>query len=308
MPENEITCPNCDSTDFTRDKKRAEIVCKDCGCLVDQSIIDPGPEWRAFEPEEREEKSRSGGPLILAKPDKGLTTQIDRFNIDGNGNQISQKTAKQMSGLRRWHQRASISSSLERNLKTAFRELRRITAALELPNSVAEETAKKYRKIVKEGLTRGRLIEEVLVATLYIVCRKRGIPRTLKELSEVSGVEETDIGKTYRFLKDEMDIDVPLADPMCYVPRFASKVNLSGEVQEEAKRILEKVIEKGLISGKGPTGVAAASLYIAAAKKGERRTQKQVAEAAGITEVTIRNRYQELKKEMDLNIEEPLSR
>lgn len=302
MSKNETKCPNCDSTKFISDTKRAEVVCKECGCLVKQSTIDPGPEWRAFNSEERDEKARAGGPLIFMKPDKGLTTQIDRFDVDGKGNHISGESVMHMNNLRKWHQRASISSSLERNLKTAFRELRRITSALELPQSVREETAKLYRKAVKKGLTRGRLIEEVLVATLYIVCRKRKIPRTLKELSELSGVEEKDIGKTYRFLKAEMDIDVPLADPTCYIPRFASKINLSGEVQEEAKRILEKVIERGLISGKGPTGVAAASLYIAAVKCDERRTQKQVAESAGITEVTIRNRYKELKEKMNLDI------
>ncbi len=302
MPEKEIECPNCGAGDFTRNPKRAEVMCEECGCLVEESRIDPGPEWRAFDSEEFEKKARAGGPLVFTKPDKGLTTQIDQFDVDGKGNRISQETINQMNRLRGWHQRASISTSLERNLKTAFRELRRITSTLKLPNSVAQETAKLYRKAVKKGLTRGRLIEEVFISTLYIVCRKRKIPRTLKELSEVSGVEEKDIGKTYRFLKDEMDIEVPLTDPVCYIPRFASKVDLSGEVQEEAKKILERVIDKGLLSGKGPTGVAAATLYIAAAKNGERKTQKQIAEAAGITEVTIRNRYQELKEKMNIQI------
>lgn len=302
MIEKTSECPECSSTNFSHDVDKGQIVCEDCGQLIEEGVIDKGREWREFNPEDRKRKARAGSPLTFMKPDKGLTTQIDRFNVDSKGNKIPTSNRSQMYSIRNWHNRVTNSSSMERNLKTALRELKRIKSSLRLPNQVAEETAKTYRKAVKKGLTRGRLIEEVLVATLYAVCRKRKIPRTLKELSEVSGVERNDIGKTYRFLKKELDIDVPLPNPVCYVPRFASKLNLNGKVEEEAKELLRKVMDEGLISGRGPTGIAAAALYIAGVKLNQRRTQKEIAEAAGITEVTIRNRYNEIKEEINLDL------
>ncbi len=303
MPLDETECPSCGEEKLSHNPSRAEIVCENCGQLIEESMLDKGQEWRAFDATEREKKARTGSPLKFMKSNRGLSTQIDKFNRDSRGNKMSSYNQSQMKRLRDWHKRVSVSTSMERNLKTALRELRRTKSALQLPDSVAEETAKLYRKCVKKGLIRGRLIEEVLVATLYIVCRKRQIPRTLDELAETSGVDKTDIGRTYRFLKDELDIDVPLTNPKRYVPRFASQLDLRGEVQEEAKDILDKAINEGLISGRGPTGVAAASLYIAGVQLNERRTQKEVAESAGVTEVTIRNRYRELKEKLDLEIE-----
>lgn len=300
MEPSESDCPECGSNNLSHDPTRAEVVCEDCGRLIKESMIDKGQEWRAFDAEEREKKARTGSPLNFMKPNRGLLTQIDQFNRDSKGNKMSSFNRNQMNRLRDWHKRVSISSSMERNLKTALRELRRTKSSLQLPSDVAEETAKLYRKCVRKGLIRGRLIEEVLAAALYITCRKRQIPRTLDEISEASGVDKTDIGRTYRFLKNELDIDVPLTNPVNYVPRFASELELNGEVQEEAKDILEKAIEKKLISGRGPTGVAAAALYMAGVKLNKRRTQKEVAEAAGVTEVTIRNRYRELKEKLDL--------
>ncbi|MBU0635412.1 transcription initiation factor IIB, partial [Candidatus Micrarchaeota archaeon] len=119
---------------------------------------------------------------------------------------------------------------------------------------------------------------------------------------EASGLTKKEIGRTYRFLVRELKLDVPLTNPIHYIPRFASELNLSGEVQEEGRKILEKAIGNGLISGRGPTGVAAAAVYIAGLLKGERRTQKEVANVAGVTEVTIRNRYRELKKRLNIEV------
>lgn len=303
MADDETECPECESTDLTHDPSRAQISCENCGFLIKESMIDQGQEWRAFDSQQRENKARAGSPLKYTKPNKGLSTQIDQFNRDSRGNKMSRYNQNQMNSLRTWHKRISVSSSMERNLKTALRELRRISSTLKLPKEVSEETARLYRRCVREGLIRGRLIEEVLVSCLYIICRKRSIPRTLDELAECSGIDKTDIGRTYRFLKDELDLEVPLATPTRYVSRFAAELDMTGQVEEEAKRILDRAMEKGLISGRGPTGVAAAALYIAGVKLNQRRTQKKVAEAAGVTEVTIRNRYRELKEKMELGIE-----
>ncbi len=295
-------CPECGGIKLIRDYEKGELICGTCGLIIAENIHDVGPEWRAFDSEQKAKRARGGAPIKLTKPNKGLVTEIDQYNRDIRGTKISQKKQPQLYRMRKWHKRISISTSLERNLVIALAELDRIASSLGLPDSIKESAALLYRKAVKEELIRGRLIESVVAAVIYAICRMRGIPRTLDEISKASGIEKKEIGRAYRFIKTELDIDVPLTDPSQYVSKFSAALKLSGEVQQTAVKLIRKSLKKGLISGRGPTGVAAAAIYIAAAINKEKRTQKEVADVAGVTEVTIRNRYRELKKELNLKI------
>ncbi|MFH1221637.1 MAG: transcription initiation factor IIB [Candidatus Micrarchaeota archaeon] len=295
-------CPECKSKRLIRDYERGEIICADCGLILAENIQDQGPEWRAFDAEQKEKKARGGAPIKYMRPNKGLVTEIDQYNRDIRGGKISAKKQAQLYRMRKWHKRASVSSSMERNLIIALTEMDRVASALGLPENIKESAALLYRKAVKDELIRGRLIESVVAAVIYAICRMRGIPRTLDEISKMSGIEKKEIGRAYRFLKAELKIDVPLTDPSQYVPKFATALKLNGEVQDDAVKLIKKALRKGLISGRGPTGVAAAALYIASAMHGVKKTQKEVADVAGVTEVTIRNRYRELKKELGLKV------
>ncbi|RME79346.1 MAG: transcription initiation factor IIB [Methanobacteriota archaeon] len=295
-------CPECGSQNLMRDYERGEIICRDCGLVITENIADYGPEWRSFDAEQKNKRARGGSPTTLMRPNKGLVTEIDQYNRDIRGGRIDARQQAQLHRMRKWHKRVSIASSFEKNLAIALAELDRVGSALGLPDNVKEAAALMYRKAVKQELIRGRLIESVVAAVIYAICRMYGIPRTLDEISRASSIEKKEIGRAYRFLKREMSMDIPLTDPSTYVPKFASALNLTPKVQEEAVKIIKKALRKGLISGRGPTGVAAAAIYIAAAMHGERKTQKEVAEIAGVTEVTIRNRYRELKKELKLKI------
>ncbi len=296
-------CPECNSTDIVRDYTKGEIICRNCGLVIMENLEDLGPEWRSFDTEQKERRARAGSPITLMKPNKGLVTEIDQYNRDIRGSKIAASQHAQLHRLRKWHKRISVVTSVEKNLAIALSELDRVGSMLGLPNNVKEAAANIYRKAVKKELIRGRLIESVVAGVIYAVCRIYGIPRTLEEISKASGIEKKEIGRAYRFLKRELDIEIPLTDPSTYVPKFATALGLSPKVQETAVQIIRKALKKGLISGRGPTGVAAAALYIAATIEGERRTQKEVADIAGVTEVTIRNRYRELNKELGLNLD-----
>jgi len=297
-----MACPECESKRVVRDYEKGELLCSGCGLIIVENIQDMGPEWRAFDAEQKEKKARGGAPMKYMRPNKGLVTEIDQYNRDIRGTKISPKKQAQLYRMRKWHKRVSISTSLERNLVIALSELDRVASSLGLPENIKESAALLYRKAVKEQLIRGRLIESVVSAVIYAICRLRGIPRTLDEISRVSGSEKKEIGRAYRFLKSALKMDVPLTDPSEYVPKFATALKLGGEVQEDAVKLIKKAMKQGLISGRGPTGVAAATLYIASAMHGEKKTQKEVADTAGVTEVTIRNRYRELKKELGLKV------
>jgi transcription initiation factor TFIIB len=295
-------CPECKSTRLIRDYERGEIICADCGLIIAENIEDQGPEWRAFDAEQKEKKARGGAPIKYMRPNKGLVTEIDQYNRDIRGGKISPKKQAQLYRMRKWHKRASVSTSMERNLIIALTELDRVASSLGLPENIKESAALLYRKAVKAELIRGRLIESVVAAVIYAICRMQGIPRTLDEISKASGIEKKEIGRAYRFLKSELEMDVPLTDPSQYVPKFAAALKLDSGVQDDAVKLIRKALRRGLISGRGPTVVDAAALYIASALHGVKKTQKEVADVAGVTEVTIRNRYRELKKELGLKI------
>jgi len=297
-----VKCPECKGNRVIRDYEKGELLCSSCGLIIAENIQDMGPEWRAFDAEQKEKKARGGAPMKYMRPNKGLVTEIDQYNRDIRGGKISPKKQAQLYRMRKWHKRVSIATSMERNLVIALAELDRVASSLGLPENIKESAALLYRKAVKEQLIRGRLIESVVSAVIYAICRLQGIPRTLDEISRASSIEKKEIGRAYRFLKAELKIDVPLTDPAQYVSKFATALKLGGEVQEEAVKLIKKALRKGLISGRGPTGVAAAALYIASAMHGEKKTQKEVADVAGVTEVTIRNRYRELKKELGLKV------
>ncbi len=296
------SCPECQGKRIVRDYEKGELLCASCGLIISENIHDLGPEWRAFDAEQKGKRARGGAPIKFMRPNKGLVTEIDQYNRDIRGGKISPRKQAQLYRMRKWHKRVSIATSMERNLVIALAELDRVASSLGLPENIKESAALLYRKAVKAELIRGRLIESVVAAVIYAICRIQGIPRTLDEISKASGIEKKEIGRAYRFLKSELEVNVPLTDPTQYVPKFATALRLGPKVQQEASKLIKKSLRKGLISGRGPTGVAAAALYIASAMHGEKRTQKEVADVAGVTEVTIRNRYRELKRELGLKI------
>jgi len=300
--EKETKCPECGSEDLRADYKRAEIVCGNCGLVIDDNFLDMGPEWRAFDHEQRDKRTRVGAPLTYTIHDKGLSTMIDWRNKDIYGRDIPARNRAQWYRLRKWQRKIRVSSATERNLAYALSELDRDSSNLRLPRSVREAASVIYRKAVENKLIRGRSIEGVVAASLYVACRRCNVPRTLDEIAEISRVSKKEVGRTYRFLTRELNIKLPPTSPVDYVPRFATELGLSGEVQSKAIKIIEKAMKKGLTSGRGPTGVAAAALYIASVLLGERKTQRDVAEVAGVTEVTIRNRYKELTEQLDIGV------
>ncbi|MFC4439937.1 MULTISPECIES: transcription initiation factor IIB [Natrialbaceae] len=287
------TCPECDSSTLIRSSDGSEISCEDCGLILEEEAIDHGPEWRAFNQSERDSKSRVGAPTTQTMHDKGLTTTIDWKNKDAYGRSLSSEKRNQMSRLRKWQERIRTKDAGERNLQFALSETDRMASALGVPRSVREVASVLYRRALKEDLIRGRSIEGVATSTLYAACRMEGIPRSLDEVAAVSRVDRMEIGRTYRYISQELSLEMEPVDPKKYVPRFCSELELSEEVQSKANEIIETTAEQGMLSGKSPTGYAAAAIYASALLCNEKKTQRDVADVAQVTEVTIRNRYQE---------------
>jgi transcription initiation factor TFIIB len=295
-------CPECGSTKLVHDYDTGETVCGDCGLVVYEHMMDKGPEWRAFTQEEKASRSRVGVPTSYSVHDKGLSTAIGRVDRDAFGRKLPLSTRLQMWRLRKWQIRSRVHSSVDRNLAQAMAELDRLSDKAYIPGPVKEKAAVVYRKALDKGLVRGRSIAAIAAASLYAACRTTGTPRTLREIAESSFVDKKDVARCYRLLLRELKVQMPIADPLTYVSKIAERTGISGPTQGIAINILHEARRRRVAAGKDPMGLAAAALYIACLQKSEKKTQKDIAEAAGVTEVTVRNRYKSLKRQLGLEI------
>ena len=295
--ENEQTeenvCPECGGS-LVNDAEHGETLCQDCGLVVEEDEIDPGPEWRAFDSREKDEKSRVGAPTTNMMHDKGLSTNIGWQDKDAYGNALSSRQREKMQRLRTWNERFRTRDSKERNLKQALGEIDRMASALGLPENVRETASVIYRRALEEDLLPGRSIEGVATASLYAAARQAGNPRSLDEIERVSRVDRMELTRTYRYIVRELNLEVKPADPESYVPRFVSELGLSDEVERRARELLDSARGTEVMSGKSPVGLAAAAIYAASLLTNEKVTQSQVSDVADLSEVTIRNRYHEL--------------
>jgi transcription initiation factor TFIIB len=299
--KEEVECPP-DKIIF--DETRGEYICMETGEVLADRMVDQGPEWRAFTPEEREKRSRTGSPYSPTIHDGGLSTMIDWRDRDASGKRLELKRRLEVMRWRKWQIRTRIQNSIDRNITQAAAELERIADQLGLPRVVKEQAATIYRKAVEKGVVRGRAVESVVAAALYAACRIFKIPRTLDEISQYTRTSKKEVARCYRLLVRELDIRIPIADPADFVPRIAAALGLSGKVIRKAIEILEQARDLGLTAGKDPAGLAAAAVYTAAQLYDERRTQKDVAQVAGVTEVTVRNRYKELIQYLKIKVPE----
>jgi transcription initiation factor TFIIB len=287
-------CPECKSVDLTYDEQRGEIVCNECGLIVEEKMVDTGQD-AGGQFDKSDKKGRGGAPISMQKFDKGLTTNVGEIS---DIYKLESGQTRKFLRLKKWQER--VSTSIERNLRLAMAELRRVASFLNLPSVVRDEASRVYNFVLQRGLVRGRSMESVIAACIYAACRSYNIPRTLDEIAAASDVERKEIGRTYRFIVRKLKIKVTPSSPKDYISRFSSILHLSPKTQNEALKILKRADISELTSGRGPAGIAAAGLYVAALMNDEKKTQREVADVAGITEVTIRNRYKELIERLGL--------
>lgn len=280
--ENKLVCPECGSTNFTKDYNTYEILCE-CGCVVDEDFIDLGPEWNNYQ-NNSVDKARAGQPKVMGVHDGGLSTAISKSNKG-----ISAGNLAQIKRIRKWHKRSRIHGNKERHLATALSRLALMGSQLELTNSLRESSAKYYRQALDLGLIHGRSIDAILASCIYISCKGANLSRTYDEISLVCNVKPKTIARYEKLLVRELNIKFKPTSPIEYVPRFVSNLNLSKEVEAESLDILNKIKNKG-VSGK-PSALAAESIYLACKNLSVKISQEAIAESTGISPVTIRKRY-----------------
>ena len=291
-------CPQCGKRTLVEDANTGELSCSNCGFVVSERSIDQGPEWRSFGDEKGADKARTGAPTSITYRDMGLSTVIGRSNRDASGRSFDSPMRSSIDRLRKWDNRSPAFGNQEKNLSIALREMDKMGDKLGVSQAVKERAAYIYRKALERGLLRGRSIIGISAASLYAAFRDTETPRTLKDIAAVNNLDKKAVARDYRILLREMDLTMPVADAARNVNRIASTVGLSERVARKAIEIVRMTEEREISAGKSPMGLAASALYLAGVIEGEVKTQKEIAEAAGVTEVTVRNRYKGLRADL----------
>lgn len=288
-------CPYCGQNKVVTDDKIGELYCTHCGYVISENIVDRGSEWRSFEGDVGN-KSRIGDKASLMINDMGLSTVIGKINKDGTGKPISNMMKNSFTRLRRENSRIHSQKALDKNLIQAFSEMNSLKMKLALSDPIMESAAYRYRKAVERGLIRGRSIKAMVGACVYFACRNAEIPRSLHDIARTINVPRRDVTKCYRLLLNIFEIMMPPPNPISSVSKIGNAAGLSKKTMRKTLQILEKEQETGGFAGKDPHAIAAAALYVVSRRHGETKSQQDIAEAAGVTPVTVRNRVQGLNK------------
>ncbi len=288
-------CPSCGKKNMVTDETTGELFCGHCGFVVNEKLTDTGAEWRSFAGDETN-RARAGAGTSLTMHDMGLSTVIGPANKDSTGKPLSAGVKSSIERLRTWDSRSQAHSSADRNLRQALNEMDKLKDKLALGDAVIEKAAYIYRKAMEKKLVRGRSIHGLVAACLYASCRNTETPRTLDDIAGGINIRRKDVARCYRLIYRELDLKMPVIDPIKGISRIASLAELSEKTKRKAVEILTQAKELGMVAGKDPMGIAAAALYIACISNGESKSQKEISIASGVTEVTIRNRCAGLRK------------
>jgi transcription initiation factor TFIIB len=280
---SKVICPNCGDGEKVTDVESGELICTKCGYVIRELMGEIGDDWStlAREPESRLRTS----PTSLARTGMGLSTIIGRPDRSA-GSGLNAAMRSTFDRLRTWDFR--IKGRDERSLRRAFIDLDRLRSTLGLPDVIVEKAAYIYRRAQEQGLVRGRTMKAVMGAAIYIVQREMGVSGTLGDIIRATNTKEKDLARAYRILLRELDLKVPMLDPVKCVARVANKADISERTKRKAMDMIYDVIRAGLAAGKDPMGLAASVLYMACTSSGEQKSQAEIAYAAGVSEVTLR--------------------
>jgi transcription initiation factor TFIIB len=287
----------CKTYPVITDVDRGEMLCGGCGLVLVQKLLDQSHETHGYTWEEFMTQTRTGPASTLTMHDRGLSTVIGK-NVDSSGKALSSKTKHEFGRLRVWDKRSKSRSTS--TLSKAFTLLNGMKAKLAVPDNVVENAAYIYRKAVSKKLTRGRTMVSLISASLYASCRENNTPRTLDDIADAGNIERRTLSRDLRTLVRKLDLNLGQYDAASFIVKISNNLNLKEKTKRDAFDILKQAQKKRITAGKHPVALAASSLYLSSIKNGEKFSQRKFADAAGVSDVTIRTRTALIKKTLNL--------
>lgn len=279
---SKVRCPQHPDAVLIEDHRAGDMICSECGLVVGDRVVDVGSEWRTFSNEKGgEDRSRVGGPENSLLGGSDLSTMIGpaagaaSFGADGAALYTNRRTV----------------SSSDRTLINAFRTISNMCDRINLPRTITDR-ANALFKMVHDGKSlKGRSNDAIASACLYIACRQEGVPRTFKEIVAVSTVSKKEIGRCFKLIIKAHDTNVEIITTGDFMHRFCGSLALPRDVQKAATHIAKKSVDLDIVPGRSPISVAAAAIYMASQASSDKKTQKEIADIAGVADVTIRQSY-----------------
>eukprot|EP01111_Echinosteliopsis_oligospora_P004810 TRINITY_DN1788_c0_g1_i1.p1 TRINITY_DN1788_c0_g1~~TRINITY_DN1788_c0_g1_i1.p1 ORF type:complete len:323 (-),score=84.52 TRINITY_DN1788_c0_g1_i1:18-986(-) len=279
-----LYCPDCKiyDPDVVEDYAAGDMICKGCGLILGDRIVDEHSEWRTFSNSDTpgSDPNRVGGPSNPLLRDSGLSTMI------GKGDSSA-------ASLARWQNRGALNSG-DRSLLAAFKEIGRMGERMGLPQTIRDRANELYKQVDDQKSMRGRTADGIIAASLYIACRLEKVPRTFKEIGALTKVSKKDIGRCYKFMLKTLEKNLATISTEDFMNRFCSNLELAADVTKTATYVSKQAMNLGIVAGKSPISVAAAGIYLVSQLSSTKKTQKAIGDVAGVSEVTIRNAYKDL--------------
>ena len=214
---------------------------------------------------------------------------------DSHGISLSPYMRMRMKKMKKLQNRIRTNSSHERSLSNVLFKINEIATTLNLPKNVLETAAHTYRILAKKKVAKCRSIMGMAGASIYLACRKCGISRSLKEVSKAIGANKRTIAKYYRLVLKENEKEyVPPLSIEKYISKLVNILKVDPKVERIALLLTSKIAKSKIFDGKAPAGLAASFVYISSVICGIQLPQREIAEIAEVTEVTIRNRSREI--------------
>ncbi len=291
-------CQRCAKNQIITDADSGEVFCGYCGIVINSKLENLGYDSNHIDG--KIDTRRTGASRTLSRNDFGLSTIIGSKNIDSKGNVISSSISPTIKRIRIQDTRSQLSKNSDMNFKNAFDCLERIKDKLGVSENVKETAAYIYRKAVERKITTGRQINSVAAASMYIACRNTHTLRNLRDISDATDIKRKKISQSYRAIVKQLDLKMPLVNQTNFILKISNTLKISAGTKNLAIEILKKATELDMVAGRDPVGMAAASIYYSNAIRNDGFTQIQIANASGITAVTIRNRFHEIKEKIQI--------
>jgi transcription initiation factor TFIIB len=310
---NNLNIPLCSicNNDFktVSDPELGEIICNICGIVLSEEKELP------LHPRVQEEmtvmnyvNSKSTNRDLRYNENNILfniesSTTIGRSNVDAIGKKISKDMENKIDKLRIWERRTRYINPKDRNLKSAFTQLNSIRPKLGLSNAIVEKSFYIYKKASSAGLIQGRITEGILSASIYLACKELEIPKTLKEISDITNVKVKSISKYSRLLIFELGLKpIPIIDPIKCIVKIANNLKLEEKIKHKAIKIMKEVMKEEIHVGKNPLSIAASTIYaVCKTIEEDDKTQIEIANSAGISAAVVRDRYNDIINKVDLH-------
>ena len=290
-------CSQCKvQTTLVEDHAQGDLICTECGLVVESRTIDECSEWRTFSDSDKAggDPSRTVGATNNMLSGGGLSTTIGR-NPDGTYNQT----------LTRLHNREG---NPDKVLMAAFSQIGDMADRMAMNQTIKSGACELYKVVTSSHSTQGKSSVAMFAACLYIACRQEGKTRTFKEICGAAvGSTVKEIGRCYRFiirvcegLDLQMQMNEQMITPELLTNRFCGNLGLANS---EFIRVCSSAIQKfrEIKTGEGysqkqPASIAAAAIYLATniLDKKDIANVNQLSAVSGMAEQTIRNSYMDM--------------